>query len=237
MPLDRRHFILASLACVAGCTTTQQRASSMPGMNWPDLATRPPAPPSSKNDILIPKTPTQPEPVIPGPLTGRVIPRSSWARGGPLMREINPMNGVNCITIHHEGNPQPVYFTDRQTTAAALDNVRNAHRARGWGDIGYHFVVDRAGHVWEGRNLSYQGAHVKNRNEHNIGVMCLGNFDLQTPSEAQVASLQSIVRDLRRQYKISPGKIYTHQEIGQTACPGRNLQPRIVAMRSRNLFA
>lgn len=206
----------------------------MPGVDWPDLGPRPPLVPSVPpvKPGVIPEPPVASTPAIP-----RVIARANWTRNGPLMRDINPMGGVSKITIHHQGNPQPVYFTDRQSTIQELEKTRNAHRARGWADIGYHFIVDRAGYVWEGRNIAYQGAHVRDHNENNIGVMCLGNFDLQAPSDAQLASLEYTVRELRRQYKISTRHIYTHQEINRTACPGRALQPRVVAMRSRNMFA
>ena len=73
-----------------------------------------------------------------------------------------------------------------------LEWIRNGHRGKGWSDIGYHYIIDRSGVVWQGRDITrWQGAHVKNRNENNIGVMCLGNFMLQQPSAAQVAALNT----------------------------------------------
>ncbi len=147
------------------------------------------------------------------------------------------MAGITRLTIHHEGFPEPVLFHDYRTTAERLELIRRSHRNRGWADIGYHFVVDRAGRVWEGRPLQYQGAHVSNNNSNNLGIMVLGNFDRQTPSGAQLDALQIAVRSLRRQYRISTRHIYTHQEFNPTSCPGRELQPRVSSMRSNGSFS
>ena len=147
------------------------------------------------------------------------------------------MRGVNRITIHHEGTPDAVYFSDPRTTAKRLESIRRGHRGRGWSDIGYHYVVDRAGRVWEGRPLKYQGAHVKDQNEHNIGVMVLGNFNKQYPTDVQLTTLRSTVQYLRRRYHVSQGAIFTHQELNATSCPGRQLQPRVSTMRGAGQFA
>ena len=185
-------------------------------------------------------TPSKPaEPPVASSGSGAVQPisRSTWTSAGPDLSDINPMNGVNRITVHHEGMPDPVYFTDYNTCRARMELIRSSHRRRGWSDIGYHYVVDRAGRLWEARSIAYQGAHVRDNNEHNVGVMCMGNFDIQQPSEAQLRTLARTVQQIRQYYRVSESRIYTHQEINPTACPGRNMQPRVVAMRSRHMFA
>ena len=68
--------------------------------------------------------------------------------------------------------------------------IRRGHvNHNGWADIGYHFAVDRAGRVWSCRPLVWQGAHVKDRNEGNIGVLVLGNFEIERPTSAQLNAL------------------------------------------------
>lgn len=147
------------------------------------------------------------------------------------------MGGINRITIHHEGWT-PVWFSDQASTAARLEQIRNIHvRDRGWGDIGYHYVIDRAGRVWQGREIRYQGAHVSKNNEHNVGIMCLGNFDKQRPSDAQMQSLINTLRSVQHTYKVPARRVYTHQELSPTACPGSHLQPRVVAIRSNGYLA
>jgi len=147
------------------------------------------------------------------------------------------MGAIHKITLHHEGWT-PVYFTDARTTAERIDLVRSIHvDKRGWGDLGYHFVIDRAGRVWEGRDVRFQGAHVKDNNEHNIGVMVLGNFEQQRPSAPQLETMVRVVQTLTRQYRINPRGVFTHQELRPTACPGQALQPRIASLRAAGYFA
>jgi len=231
MHLSRRQILSASasaaaLVALGGCGGGLQGAG-LPGVPWPDVASHP-----EEDD---------PAETATGPFdyeAGQVIRRSRWTRSKPISGRVNHMGGVSRITMHHEGaTDAPVYFTDVATTAERLQQVRRAHIDRGWGDIGYHYVVDRAGRVWQARPLSWQGAHVRNHNEHNIGVMCLGNFDIQRPSEAQVEGLVAFVRQLRRDRHVSTGQLFTHQELVPTRCPGRHLQPRIARLRSDGAFA
>ncbi|MFN9973694.1 MAG: peptidoglycan recognition family protein, partial [Phycisphaerae bacterium] len=136
------------------------------------------------------------------------------------------------ITIHHDALPSQSLRT-QSDAIARLNSVRQSHLREGWADIGYHYVIDPQGRVWEGRPLSFQGAHVKDNNEHNIGVMCMGNFDQQRPSSNQIASLDGFVSVLMRRHRIPPNRVYTHQEIMPTRCPGRNLQNYMLATRGR----
>jgi len=160
-----------------------------------------------------------------------VMPRSAWTRSGPTPSRVNPMAGVARVTVHHEGW-RPVYFADQAATAERIELIRASHTGqRGWGDIGYHFVVDRAGRTWEARPLNFQGAHVRNNNEHNIGVLVLGNFEQQAPSNAQLTGLQRTLAALCSAHRLPTHRVHTHQELNPTACPGRHLQPRVAAIR------
>jgi hypothetical protein len=230
----RRQFLAGcvgtGLAVATGCgTTAQVGRSALPGVAWPSLGT-PPIPDGQPYDPNIRVARVTP---------GKLIPRSHWAKAGPITSRVNPMGRVNSITVHHEGAAgSPVTFTDVSSTAARLEIIRQAHLERmAAGDIGYHFVIDRAGRIWEGRSLAYQGAHVKYHNEHNIGVMVLGNFEIQKPAGPQLTTLRSLVRSLRNKFGVDTGAIYTHRELGPTSCPGSALQPKVDLMRRRNAFA
>ena len=232
-------MLLGGLAAlVGGCAEryaypTTGPSAGTPGPVWP-RATPPSGP--SRQVLAPPPAPPVEQPAI-SAAPVKAIPRSSWASSNPVASRLNPMNGVSRITVHHEGWT-PVWFADQRTTAARLDADRNTHvRDRGWGDIGYHFMIDRAGRLWEGRSLRFQGAHVKDNNEHNVGVMVLGNFDRQDPTEAQLAALRATVSQLMRHYRVPLNRVYTHQELMSTACPGRALQPRMVSLRRGGYLA
>jgi hypothetical protein len=227
MTLHRRTILLTGISLLAGCASPQ--AGSRPGPRWPSTVSRPSGP-GREPDWSPSDRPSQPTPSGPADALG-VIARSRWTRHGARSGHVNPMGGINRITVHHEGW-KPVYFTSHQKTAARLERIRNSHvNHHGWGDIGYHFIVDRAGRIWEARDLRYQGAHVSDHNEHNIGVMVLGNFEKQYPSREQLGALVPFLQKLMNRYNVPVHQVHTHRELGSTSCPGRHLQPRMVAYR------
>ena len=239
MKLTRRQLLLTSLGLlVTGCTQTPTSLTRRPGTPWPGGVSRPIRTTPHTRTVAPPPTPVKPLPrqvVTAGP--PGMKPRSWWTRSGAIKSKVNPMLGVNRITIHHEGHT-PVWFTDEQSTRARMEQVRSIHtRDRRWGDIGYHYVIDRGGRIIEGRSIAYQGAHVSNQNPHNVGIMLLGNFEKQSPSQAQLTALQSTLRHLMAKYRVPVKRVYTHRELGPTVCPGRNLQPRIASLRTSGALA
>ena len=112
-----------------------------------------------------------------------------------------------------------------------MEHIRQWHLQRGFGDIGYHYAIDRNGRLWEGRNIRFQGAHVRKHNEQNLGIMVLGNFDKQQPSPAQIHAVNSLLPRLARTYGVRRHRIYTHQELMPTTCPGNALQNHMVRFR------
>jgi hypothetical protein len=236
MSVSRREFLVAGLGlAVAGCTEYAADWNDRPQPQW----TSGPTTPSGQRVHAPAPQPPVATPPAPAPAPGglQIIPRAQWAKAAPIMPRINPMRGINRITVHHEGWTA-VWFSDYASTAARIESDRRTHVSdRGWGDIGYHYIIDRAGRVWEGRNVAYQGAHVKANNENNLGIMLLGNFDYQEPTSAQQESLRRTVAAMMRQYRVPVSRVYTHQEIQPTRCPGQLLQPRFVAMRRNGHLA
>jgi hypothetical protein len=160
-------------------------------------------------------------------------PRAAWAAAGdvPNIKGMDRMLPPKYITIHHDGMTPFWGVTDLEARLR-LEWILNGHRGKGWSDIGYHYIVDRSGNVWQGRDVTrWQGAHVKNRNENNIGVMCMGNFMLQRPSAKQVAGLNRTVAQLQRVYRIPTANVKTHKEWAETLCPGTELQSKVLALR------
>lgn len=160
-----------------------------------------------------------------------VIPRQTWAKGDPVPRLMNRMLPIKRITLHHDGMTT---FTSTNYSAAKsrVERIRTSHRSQNWGDVGYHFLIDPAGRVWQGRPLSWQGAHVRAQNEGNIGICVMGNYMNQRPTQAQLRQIENFTATLMRMYRIPLREIHTHLELAQTACPGKHLQPRLVSMRN-----
>ncbi|MBX2852930.1 MAG: peptidoglycan recognition protein family protein [Phycisphaeraceae bacterium] len=236
MGLTRRQAIMASLGAIAlgGCSSTARTSRHpRPIAPWAGY----PANPSNRTaytPVQAPPRQTIVQPKTPGVVTPAgvaAISRSKWTRTGPVKSKVNAMSGISKVTIHHEGWTA-VNFTSQSATAERLEKIRKYHVGENrWGDIGYHYIVDRAGRVWEGRPIQYQGAHVSQNNEHNVGILVLGNFDKQSPSSAQLKSMYHTVAVLTKQHKIKTKLVRSHKEISTTACPGKNLQAQMNALR------
>src|SRR5262245_1636222 len=160
----------------------------------------------------------------------RILPRSSWGPR-PMGRDVDPMGTPRQITIHHSATP--FRGTSEFETATEIRNIQRIHQSvSGWADIGYHYVVDRVGRIWEARPLSVQGAHAGNReaNRGNIGICLLGNFEEEPIPPKQVEGLKAILAECMSRYKITAKRVYSHREIRSlyglrsTECPGRTLQ-------------
>jgi hypothetical protein len=228
---SRRGFLVlagaASCASVLAACGSPQRVR-LPEAEWGGAQTTSPSTGERSRPQPLPRVV---EPPLPFPGVRR---RSEWARGEPDVGLMNPMLPVRYITIHHDGLDRLETGTSDGEMRSRIDLYRVGHRAKGWGDIGYHFVVDRAGVVWEGRNLRWQGAHVKDRNEGNIGVLVMGNFEIQRPTNAQLAALRTHLRALTTYYSVPWNRVFSHKEWpgAQTLCPGVHLQSEFVAIRS-----
>ncbi len=179
-----------------------------------------------------PPTTTTPPAPLPSPSISGVISRSHWARGAPRPWLADPMNGIRHITVHHDGM-SPFTNSSWGDAAHRIEAIRNAHTGKGWADIGYHYVIDPAGRIWQARPLELQGAHVKSANPHNLGICVLGNFERQRPTSAAVQSLENLIASEMRRLGVPLSEVRTHQELAATACPGRSLQAKMNSTRSR----
>ena len=144
------------------------------------------------------------------------------------------MGAVDRLTVHHDGNPKPNNDLSAAAVAQTLRLVQAEHRQRmNAGDIGYHYIVDRAGQVWQGRDERFQGAHVGGANAGNVGVLCLGNGDLQAPTPRQLEALDRLVRTLANRHRLPAARVYGHRELANTRCPGDQLAAQVRVIKSR----
>jgi N-acetylmuramoyl-L-alanine amidase len=124
------------------------------------------------------------------------------------------MRKITKIIVHCADTPEW-----RDDKAA---DIRRWHKARGFNDIGYHYVVDLDGTIEPGRDVTIAGAHTTGHNADSIGVCYIGGADTDmkpkdTRTEAQKTALRLLLKYLVQKY---PGaKIYGHRDFAQKACP------------------
>jgi hypothetical protein len=188
--------------------------------------------------------------IVPPPLPaqaseyGSIMPRAAWTAMPLALRNGLEMNGVNKITIHHSGDGKPFMGNTTMEVARHLQVVQQAHLQRGMIDIAYHFAVDRMGRVWQLRWLQYEGQHVRigkngqRNNEHNIGVVVIGDFNKQAVTVPQRDRLVELVQLLAGKYGLTAAQnrprantVFMHGELVDTDCPGSALKPLVMEAR------
>lgn len=111
---------------------------------------------------------------------------------------------IERIVIHDAGCPLSGARCngDSADPISVIQSIyRNHAVTRGWGDIGYHYIIDRRGVIYEGRygGNGVRGAHVydnkncRNFNVGTIGIVLLGNYTNTQPPEAAQTALAKLV--------------------------------------------
>jgi hypothetical protein len=166
--------------------------------------------------------------------------RKEWG-AAPAAEGTGSLGSPRMITVHHSGGGAFSALEERPA-ALAIKGIQAMHMSvKGWDDIGYHYIVDPAGRVWEGRHLDRIGAHAGSRqlNTGNIGLLLLGNFDLQEPPPQQLARLGILLDKIRHLFAIPAAEVYTHNAVrtreglGPTACPGRHVSEWLQKRRNK----
>jgi len=126
------------------------------------------------------------------------------------------------IFVHHTVTPRS--SSDKYYQGDVCERIRKLHLARGFSDIGYHYIVTGEGRILLGRDVREIGAHVQGSNFDSIGVSCLGTFtvggDVMVVGDAQYSALCDILAYLCRRYSLHPRQIFGHRDAQKTECPG-----------------
>jgi hypothetical protein len=204
------------LLAAAGCqpqTTAMLESPPPPSFNPPVVA-QAPAPKSLPKPAHPPKTAKAPAPHS-ALMSEADAPPSwiPWAKPRPW----------KWIVIHHSA-----------TAAGGAARFDKMHRAKGWDELGYDFVIGngtdtRDGQIEVGSRWPKQkwGAHAKTAreqyNNYGIGICLVGNFDIDRPTKKQMESLARLCAYMMITYHIPPDHVLGHRDTKATDCPGRNM--------------
>ncbi|MCD6579389.1 methionyl-tRNA formyltransferase [bacterium] len=126
------------------------------------------------------------------------------------------LSNYDTITIHHTNS-----YNFHKDQKSVFEEIKTYHiTKRKWNDIGYHFVIGKNGEIFKGRDLKFQGAHVKSHNENNIGIALIGDFNLSFPRAKQIGALETITRAIRdiKAMRIRVHRDFLKENTGE--CPG-----------------
>jgi hypothetical protein len=138
------------------------------------------------------------EPARPGQATAMttrpsIISRAGWGADESLRRHAPEYSDtVKAAFVHH--TVQTNSYAPSESAALIRADYLYHVRSRGWNDIGYNFLVDRYGRVFEGRyggvTRAVLGAHAGGFNTDTTGVALLGTFSSSRPPAGMVAALE-----------------------------------------------
>ncbi|HST18431.1 MAG TPA: N-acetylmuramoyl-L-alanine amidase [Gaiellaceae bacterium] len=174
-----------------------------------------------------------------------IVTREAWHANEEIVRA-RPViaSRIRVAIVHHTAGTNS--YT-RSQSAAIVRGIEAYHvLGNGWNDIGYNFLVDRFGTVYEGRGGGIErnvvGAHAQGFNFGTVGVALIGSFNSTAPTAAQQQALVDLLAwrlDVAHldpsstvgytssgNYKFRAGRVVTlraisgHRDTGPTECPG-----------------
>ncbi len=215
------------------------------------------APEAGAAAVLPPATPV----LEAGPGQPPIIARRAWAAGRAHPTHLPEYGRIKLAFVHHTVNPNGY---GPGAVPGMLRAIFAYHvRVRGWWDIGYNFIVDAFGRVWEGRaggiDMPVVGAQAGAYNTESTGVAMLGDFMNVGPSPAAMRALEqllawklslhglpatgraSVIVDPHDAFytRFAPGahvslpRIAGHRDGDLTDCPGNALYASLPSVRAQ----
>ncbi len=184
-----------------------------------------------------------------------IVPRSEWGANESIRRSPPAYApDVKFAIVHHTAGQND--YT-RAQAAAIVRGIELFHvKSNGWNDIGYNFLVDRFGTIYEGRyggvDRNVIGAHALGFNTGSVGIALLGTYGSAKPSTAAQGAIARLVAWRLDLAHVDPTSTLTfisggseryapdapvtlravsgHRDTGSTECPGNALYSRLAAI-------
>jgi N-acetylmuramoyl-L-alanine amidase len=130
-----------------------------------------------------------------GPGQPPIVARRAWAQGVAHPAVAPAYGSVQLAFVHHTENPDGYSAAE---VPAMLRSIFDFHRyGHGWNDIGYNFVIDRFGRIFEARaggiDEPVVGAHAGGYNVYSTGIAILGTYSSQRISPASLSALEHLL--------------------------------------------
>jgi uncharacterized protein with LGFP repeats len=185
--------------------------------------------------------------------------RSQWGGDAVVPRAAPSYGQIQLAFVHHTVNANEYGPED---SAAIVLGIAKYHRDHnGWNDLGYNFLVDQYGQIFEGRaggiDLPIVGAQAQGFNSVSTGVACIGTYTSVAQTEAGMEALARIIgwklslhgipvagavtvtsaggetNKFRSGTPVTFQRISGHRDGNATSCPGNVLYTQLADLRTR----
>ena len=188
-----------------------------------------------------------------------IAPRAAWENGQCQPRSAPAYREVKVAFVHHTVSANE--YTAEQVPAMLLSICRYHRNSNGWNDVGYNFLVDKFGRLWEGRaggiDRPVVGAHTTGMNTQSFAVSNIGDHSTIPAGEPAMEAMSRLIRwklPLHGQpttgtvavvsnggsnSHFEPGeeamleRVSGHRDANSTACPGQALYDQLPQLRER----
>ncbi|MFC9508030.1 peptidoglycan recognition protein [Streptomyces sp. NPDC057002] len=188
----------------------------------------------------------------------RIVTRRGWgANEGLRERKFVYTKKVKAAFVHHTASGNK--YSCSQSPSLIRSIYRYHVKSMGWRDVGYNFLIDKCGKIYEGRAGGVArpvlGAHTLGFNSNSMGIAVIGSYGAKKPSSAAVKAIARVTAWKLGLYRMNPrGKTYLksagsnlyrkgkkvrlnvisgHRDGFKTACPGRKLYGKLGSARSK----
>ncbi|KUM77564.1 N-acetylmuramoyl-L-alanine amidase [Streptomyces griseorubiginosus] len=185
-----------------GVTAAEADAATEPAAYAEDVTPSPSAPSPTAT------TPAGPASNVPEP---PIVSRAGWGADEKLSPDPSEYNAdVKAVFVHHTAGSNDYTCAESASIVRAIYayHTAPAPNGNGWNDLGYNFLVDKCGTIFEGRKGGVDqpvlGAHTYGWNRESAGIAVIGEYTAAGASNAALTSVARIAAWKLGQYGVDP---------------------------------
>ncbi len=178
-----------------------------------------------------------------------IVSRSAWGASDCTPRRTAGYGQIKAMLVHHTVNANT--YSRAQAPALVLAICRYHRNSNGWDDVGYNFLVDRFGTIYEGRAGGVErpviGSQAAGHNSSTTSISNIGTYDAVPQADAVLQAQASLIRwklalhGVPSQGRVSVTsssgvtraieRISGHRDVNATGCPGDSLYAQLPMIR------
>ncbi|MFE1290404.1 N-acetylmuramoyl-L-alanine amidase [Streptomyces sp. NPDC058751] len=163
----------------------------------------------------------------------RIVTRHGWGANENLReRGFLYTRTVKAAFVHHTASGNK--YACSQVPSVIRSIYRYHVVSSGWRDIGYNFLVDKCGNIYEGRaggvTKAVMGAHTRGFNTNSMGIAVIGTFGATKPTDAALKAISRLTAWKLGLYGANPrGKTYLKSAGGNLYRKGKNVRLNVIS--------